>query len=148
MAEFLNNNVQSISPNGDAIFEENIGCAKGNILFRPQTGQILLRGGNGRFARYQITFNGNISIPEGGTPGAISVALALGGSIIQTSKAIITPTVADAYFNVTSTCIVDIPSCCCQNISVKNSSESATPATAPASTINMQNANLVVTRIA
>jgi hypothetical protein len=41
-----------------------------------------------------------------------------------------------------------VPRGCCFNISVENTSESATPATTPASAINVQNANLTVTRIA
>lgn len=152
MAEFLNNDIQIIAPGADAIFEQNIGCNRGNILFRPQTSQISLRGNVNnpcaRFARYEATFNGNIAIPEGGTAGAIAISLTVGGSPIPTSKAIVTPTVADAYFNVTSTAIIDVPIGCCPSVSVRNVSESATPDTTPAPTINMQNANLVINRIA
>ena len=95
-----------------------------------------------------MTFNGNIAVPEGGTAGPISVAVAIDGEPVPTSEAIVTPTVADSYFNVTSTAIVTVPRGCCFNISVENTSESATPATTPAPPINVQNANLVVTRIA
>lgn len=100
------------------------------------------------FARYQVAFNGNIAIPEGGTAAPISVALAIDGEPILTSRAIVTPAAADEYFNVTSTAIITIPKGCCFNVSVENTSESATPATTPAPQINVQNANLTVTRIA
>ena len=50
------------------------------------------------------------------------------------------------YFNVTSTAIITVPKGCCFDISVENVSEGATPGTAPQ--INVQNANLTVTRIA
>ena len=43
---------------------------------------------------------------------------------------------------------ITVPACCCYEISVKNVSESATPATVPAPPIDVQNANLEVTRIA
>ena len=111
---------------------------------------------NACFARYQVTFNGNIAVPEGGTaPAAISVALALDGEPILTSKAIATPVAAAEaapsnvnFFNVTSTAIITVPKGCCFNVSVENTSESATPATVPAPAIEVQNANLTVTRIA
>ena len=57
MAEFLANDIQTIAPGADAIFEQSIGCNRGNILFRPQTGQISLRGNVNnpcaKFARYE-----------------------------------------------------------------------------------------------
>ena len=100
------------------------------------------------FARYQVTFNGNIAIPEGGTVGPISISLAIDGEPIPTSRAIVTPAAAGDYFNVTSTAIITVPKGCCFNVSVENTSESATPATTPAPAINVQNANLTVSRIA
>lgn len=89
-----------------------------------------------------------IALPEGATVGPIAVALALDGEPLLTSRAIVTPTAVDAYFNVTSTAIITVPKGCCFNASVENVSESATPATTPAPSINVQNANLTVSRIA
>ena len=43
------------------------------------------------FARYQVTYNGNIAVPEGGTVGPISVAISVNGETRATSKAIVTP---------------------------------------------------------
>ena len=107
------------------------------------------------FARYQVNFNGNIALPAGSTVGPISVALALDGEPILTSRAIATPAAVadepptqDNFFNVTSTAIISVPRGCCFNVSVENTSESATPATVPAPPILVQNANLTVTRIA
>lgn len=99
------------------------------------------------FARYQVTFNGNIAVPEGGTAGPISVSLAIDGEPISTSRAIVTPAAAEDFFNVTSTAIITIPRGCCFNISVENTSESPTPATTPAPAIEVQNANLTVARL-
>ena len=153
MAEYLNNAIQLVAPNSPVILTTSIGCNKGFIYHRPESGILIVRGivrnSCASFARYQATFNANIAIPEGGTAGdPIAVALSIDGEPIATSRAIVTPTAVDAYFNVTSTAIIDIPRGCCFNVSVENVSESPTPATTPAPSINVQNANLVVNRIA
>lgn len=152
MAEFTYNPVQIVNPNQPVILNNSIPCNKGYVFHRNESGIVTLRGAVNNptscFARYQVTFNGNIAVPEGGTPGPIAIALAIDGEPILTSRAIVTPAAADEYFNVTSTAIVTVPKCCCFNMSVENVSESADPATTPAPQINVQNANLTVTRIA
>lgn len=152
MAEFTYNPIQIVQPNQPVLLNTTIGCPKGYVLHREGSGIVTLRGivnnVRGCFARYQATFNANIAVPEGGTVGPISVAIAIDGEPVLTSRAIVTPAVVDEYFNVTSTAIITVPKGCCFNISVENTSESATPATTPAPAINVQNANLVVTRIA
>lgn len=152
MAEFLKNDIQLVNPNQPVVLTTSIGCNRGYVYHRPESGIITLRGivnnSCGCFARYQVTFNGNIAIPTGGTVGPISVALAIDGEPILTSRAIVTPAAVDEYFNVTSTAIITVPKGCCFNVSVENTSESATPGTTPAPAINVQNANLTVTRIA
>ncbi len=151
MAEFTYNPVQLVNPNQPVILNTSIPCPKGYVLHRNESGIVTLRGAVNNqfscFARYQVTFNGNIAVPEGGTPGPIAIALTLGGEPILTSRAIVTPAAADEYFNVTSTAIITVTKGCCFNVSVENVSEPATP-TVPAPQINVQNANLVVSRIA
>lgn len=151
MAEYLNNAVQLVAPGNPITFQTSIGCSKGFIYHRPESGVLILRGivNNpcSNFARYQVTYVGNIALPEGATPGEIAVALAVDGEPIPTSKAIQTPTVAEAYFNVTSTAIIDVPRGCCLNLSVENVSE-ATGTGTSAPSINVQNSNLVINRIA
>lgn len=86
-------------------------------------------------------------MPEDGTVGPISISLAIDGEPVQTSRAIVTPAAVDEYFNVTSTAIITVPKGCCFTVAVENTSEGATAAD-PATAINVQNANLTVTRIA
>ena len=160
MAEFVYNDRQIVNANQPVVLRTSIPCNKGYVFHRNESGIITLRGivnnVNACFARYQVTFNGNIAVPEGGTaPAAISVALALDGEPILTSKAIATPAAAAEavpsnvnFFNVTSTAVITVPKGCCFNVSIENTSESATPATVPAPAIEVQNANLTVTRIA
>lgn len=152
MAEYAFNPIQVVQPNQAVLLDTVIPCNRGYVYHRDQSGILTLRGvvkcHCACFARYQVTFNGNIAVPEGGTVGPISVSLAISGEPIATSRAIVTPAAVEDYFNVTSTAIITVPRDCCFNVSVENTSESATPATTPAPAINVQNANLTVTRIA
>ena len=159
MAEYVYNPIQLVQPNQNVLLNGSIPCNKGYVYHREGSGILTLRGivNNpcGCFARYQVTFNANIAVPTDGTVGPIAVALALDGEPILTSKAIATPAAAAEaapsnvnFFNVTSTAIITVPKGCCFNISVENTSESATPATVPAPAIEVQNANLTVARIA
>lgn len=151
MAEFTYNPIQTVQPNQPVILNTSIPCNKGYVFHRNESGIVTLRGiVNNQcacFARYQVTFNGNIAVPTGGTAGPIAIALAVDGEPILTSRAIATPAAADDYFNVTSTAIITVPRGCCFNVSVENVTEPATPTT-PASPVNVQNSNLVVSRIA
>lgn len=150
MAEFAYNPIQLVEPGQNVILDTVIPCNKGYVFHRDQSGIVILRGivnGAGCFARYQVTFNGNIAIPEGGTAGPISISLAIDGEPVQTSRAIVTPAAADEYFNVTSTAIITIPRGCCFTVAVENTSApAAVGGVAPE--INVQNANLTVARIA
>lgn len=151
MAEFTYNPIQLVQPNQPVILNTSIGCTKGYVLHRNESGIVTLRGIVNNpcagFARYQVTFNANIAVPEDGTVGPIAVALAIEGEPILTSRAIVTPAAVDNYFNVTSTAFITVPAGCCAHVSVENVSTGAT-ATAAAPAINVQNANLVVTRTA
>ena len=156
MAEFTKNEVQTVLPNQPVTLNTTIGCNKGYVYHRNGSGIVTLRGvTNNCFARYQVTFNGNIAIPSTGAAGPIAVALAIDGEPILTSRAIVTPAdvatdppTTENFFNVTSTAIVNVPKGCCFNISVENVSESTDPTTTPAPPILVQNANLTVARIA
>lgn len=149
MAEYLANAVQSISLNQPAIFTASIPCNRGYVYHEDETGIFILRGFTSNcFARYQVTFNGNIAIPEGGTVGPIAVAIAVNGEPRQTSRAIFVPAAVDTYGNVTSTAIITVPKGCCFTLSVRYVAADEDPATVPTPVIEMQNANLVVSRIA
>ena len=151
MSEFTRNEIQLVNPNQPVTLETTIGCSKGYVYHRNNSGIVTLRGivNNpcGCFARYQVTFNGNIAIPDGGTVGPISVALAIDGEPVQTSRAIVTPAAAEEYFNVTSTAIITVPKGCCFTVAIENTSAPAA-AGGVAPEINVQNANLTVSRIA
>lgn len=158
MAEFAYNPIQLVEPGQNVILDTVIPCGKGYVYHRNQSGLVTLRGivNNtcGCFARYQVAFNGNIALPSGTPVGPISVALAIDGEPIQTSRAIVTPAAtaedpptAANFFNVTSTAIITVPKGCCFTVAVENTSGPAAPG-GVAPEILVQNANLTVARIA
>lgn len=151
--EFLWNDVQSVSLNAPILFRASIPCNRGYVLHEDETGNFILRGSNGtnccnRYAHYQVTFNGNAAIPTGGTVGPIAIALAINGEPRLTSRAIFTPAAVGEYGNLTSTAIIKVPSCCCFSLSVDAVAASSDPTVTPAPTIEVQNANLTIARIA
>ena len=95
-----------------------------------------------------MTFNGNIALPEGGTPGSIAIAIAVNGEPRPTSRAIVTPAAVEEYFNVTSTAIIKVPKGCCFTLSVEHVPATEDPTVTPAPVIDVQNANLTIARIA
>ena len=139
MAEFTYNPVQTVNANQPVIFNNSIPCNKGYVYHRNESGVVTLRGivnnCNACFARYKVTFNANIAVPTGETVGPIAIAVSQSGEPILTSRAVVTPTAVDAYFNVTSPAIIDVPRGCCFDISVENISDSGDP-------INVQNSIL------
>ncbi len=147
-AEYIFNEIQAISLNNPVVFRNSIPCTKGYVIHNGEEGIFILRGiTNGQcYATYQVTFNGNIAIPEGGTVAPIAVALAVNGEARPTSKAIYTPAAVGDYGNVTSTAIIKVPRGCCFSLSVDSIAANSTDTPAP--TIDVQNANLVISRIA
>lgn len=153
--EFLYNEVQSVSLNAPILFNTSIPCTRGNVYHEGNTGNFILKGATNSaccnsFAQYQVTFNGNIAVPTGGTipTGGIAVALAVNGEPRPTSKAIFVPAAVDEYGNVTSTAIIKVPKGCCFSLSVDAVPASLDPTVTPAPAINVANANLTIARIA
>lgn len=149
-AEYLANMIQEVSLNAPVIFTASIPCNRGYIYHEDETGIFILRGiTNGQcFATYQITFNGNIAVPDGGDVVPIAVAIAVNGEPRPTSRAIYTPAAVDEYGNVTSTAIIKVPRGCCFTLSVEAVDADSDPTTDPAPVIEVQNVNLVINRIA
>lgn len=151
--EFLYNEVQDVALYSPVIFRSSIPCTKGLIIHEDETGNFILRGvdtGNccNQWTYYQVTFNGNIAIPEEGEVAPIAVALTVNGEPRYVSRAIFTPAGVEEYGNVTSTAIIKVPRCCCFYLGVEAVPASSDPAVIPAPIIEVQNANLTIARIA
>ncbi|MBQ3339762.1 MAG: hypothetical protein IJG82_09285 [Atopobiaceae bacterium] len=139
---------QLVAVGQNVLFVDSIPCNKGYVLHRNGSGILTLRGcGTNCFARYEVTFNGNIAVPTGGTAAAIAVALAIDGEPLQSSRAIVTPAAAEQYFNVTSTAIITVPRGCCYTVAVENVAAGVSgPIEQQA--ISVADGNLTVSRIA
>lgn len=138
--EITANSVQTVATGQNILYTETVVAGNQCILHREGSGIVKLRGlTNQCRARFKITFNGNIAIPTSGTVGAISAAIAISGEPVAATNMIITPAAGENYFNIASVTFVDVPSGCCTDISVKNTSTQD---------ILVQNANLIIERVA
>ena len=150
-AEYLANAVQAVSLNAPIIFSASIPCTRGYIYHEDETGIFILRGiTNGQcFATYQVTFNGNVALPPDAEEVVpVALAITINGEPRTTSRAIYTPAAVDEYGNLTSTAIIKVPRGCCFSLAVENVDADSDPAITPAAVVNVQNANLVISRIA
>lgn len=149
-AEYLANPVQEVALNAPVIFNASIPCNRGYVYHEDETGVFILRGITcGQCsATYQVTFNANIALPEGAAVTPIAVAITVQGEPRLTSRAIFTPAAAEDFGNVTSTAIIKVPRGCCFSVSVDSIPATTDPEVTPAPVIEVQNANLVINRIA
>lgn len=150
--EFLYNDIQEVSLYSPVLFRASIPCNRGYVYHEDETGNFILKGvvnnGCAKYAHYQVTFNGNIAIPTGGTVTPIAISLSVNGEPRLTSRAIYTPAAVEEYGNVTSTAIIKVPRGCCFNLGIESIPASADPTVTPAPVIDVQNANLTIARIA
>lgn len=150
-AEYLSNQIQEVALNAPIVFYDSIPCRRGNVYHEDGTGIFILRGNtcNQCFATYQVTFNGNVALPEDATDVVpIAVAITVMGEQRPTSRAIYTPQAVSEFGNLTSTAIIKVPRGCCFSVSVDAVPATTDPTVTPAPIIEVQNANLVINRIA
>lgn len=132
--------VQTVASGGDVLFTETPVVGSCCILHRDGSGLVTLRGlGNQRRALYQVAYSGNIALPTGGTPGEISLAIAIDGEPLATSQGAVTPAAAEEFGNVAIMAQISAPRGCCVECSVQNTS--GVP-------VDVRNSNLIVSRIA
>lgn len=131
---------QTVLANQNVLFTDTVTCGNCSITHRSGSGLITLRGTTNQCrARYKVSFGGNIAIPTGGTVEAISIAIAIDGEGIASTIMIVTPAAVEEYFNVFGAIFIDVPKNCCLTASVRNTSTQD---------ILVQNANLIVERVA
>ena len=138
MSEFTANALQTVLQGEDVAFTETSVCGTKCIVHRQGSGVVKLRGiTNQCKARFLVSYSGNIQIPTGGTVEAISLAIAIDGEPLQSTRMIVTPAAVENLFNVSAQAYVDVPCGCCSTIAVQNTS---------GQTIEVQNSNLIVVR--
>ena len=150
MAEFIQSqSPQNVAFGQNLLLVDSIRCPRGYVVHRNGSGILTLRGiTTNCFARYAVEFNGNIAVPEGGTAAAIAVALAIDGEALQSSRAIVTPTAVEQYFNVTSAAIITVPKGCCYTVALENVNAGVGGEIVDEQTISIADGNLTVTRTA
>lgn len=150
MAEYVYNELQNVALNSPLLFNNSIPCPRGNVFHNGGDGIFILKGcTNNCFARYQVTYNGNIAVPEGGELTPIALAITVNGEPRLTSTAIFTPQAVEEFGNVTSTAIITVPKGCCFSVSVRYIDATVNDiAVDPTPTIEVSNSNLVIERIA
>lgn len=138
--EIIANALQLVGENQNVLFTDDVTCGNCSIMHRPGSGLVTLRGVTDQCrARFKVTFGGNIAIPTGGTVGPISLAISLEGEPMASTTMIATPAAVENFWNVFNAIFVDVPRGCCVSVGVHNTSDQA---------INVQNANLIVERVA
>ncbi len=151
MAEYLTRDqVESVALNSPIPFIDSIRCNKGYVFHQNGTGIFVLRGiTNNCFARYEVEFTGNISIPDGGDLTPIATAIVVSGEERIGSRAIYTPAAVDEYGNVTSRAVIDVPRGCCFTVSVEYVNGTVDdPTVVPTPLINVIDGSLSINRIA
>lgn len=154
MAEYLTTDaVQTVALNTAIPFIDSIPCNKGYIYHQNGTGIVILRGvvnnTSGCFARYELDFTANISIPDGGAITPIATAIVVSGESRDGSRSIFTPTEVDEYGNVTSRATVDVPRGCCFTVSVEYVNGTVNdPTVVPTPLINVVDGSLRIKRTA
>ena len=81
----------------------------------------------------------DIAAATGETVGPVTLAIAINGEGVGSSSMISTPAAVEEYNNVSASIYIDVPIGCCSQVSVENIG------TIP---VNVQNANLIVERVA
>ena len=134
--------LQTVAENSNIVFlDGDRACKKGYITHRSGSGVFRLKGaGNACKTVYRVTFNANIAVAEGGTVGAISVALQEDGETLQNAVATVTPAAIGDFFNVSLTTFICIPCGCCVTVSVENISDGTA--------IDVSNSNIIIDRVA
>ena len=132
--------LQEVAENQNVLFTDTVICGNPSIVHRAGSGLVTLRGlTNQCRAQYKVSFGGNIAIPTGGTVEEISLALTIDGEPLGSTLMIETPAAVEQFSNVFSAVYIAVPRGCCVTVGVRNTSAQA---------INVQNANLIVERIA
>jgi len=149
MAEYIAVDNQNLSLENPIIFNASIPCTKGYVYHEDGSGIFILRGiTNNCFARYEVTFSGNISIIAGGEITPIAIGITENGEILPQSVAISSPSIDEEYGNVISTATITVPKGCCFTVALRYVSGITDGTTTPTPAINVRNGSVRITRTA
>lgn len=140
MAQYTNAALQTVADNQNVLFTDTPVGGNKCIRHRDGSGIATLKAGNAPCrALYIAKFTGNIGIPTGGTVAPISLAISIDGEPLGEATMISTPAAVGTLQNVSAVVIIKVFQSCCTSVTVRNVSGQE---------INVQNASLVLNRIA
>jgi hypothetical protein len=144
-AEYSYVPVQTVAIDENVLFTNGSrACRKQLIQHRDDSGIFALRGErNACIAIYKVEFRANIAVSaaaDGGVLEPISVALTQNGEVLRNTISIVTPAAIGDFFTVSLGTFIELECGCCASIAVENTSAT--------SAIDVQNANIIIERVA
>lgn len=157
MPEYVASAPQAVQTRDNVLFTDTpVPCTKGFVTHREGSGLVTLKGCTPNCAaRYFVAFSANVALPavaaatdtttESTAPaavvpaGTIALAIAVDGEPLPGATALSTPAAAGQYNNIATFAYVSVPRGCCAQIAIEN---------AGTETVDVRNANLLVTRVA
>lgn len=151
MARYVTTSDNNVALNGTIPFNSvSIPCNTGSVV--PLTSGILTLRGNtsNKFARYNVTLQANVEIPEGGAVTSIALGVAVNGAVVPESIAIFTPQAVQEYGHINTMLTVTVPAGCCVSVSgvyTDGTEDNAAVTPTPSITVRRE-ASITVERIA
>lgn len=156
MAEWTSTASQTVNPGESVIFSDNpVPCNRGFVKHRDESGTFYLSGWTPQrncacgcrasSATYLVDFGANVSIPEGGTVGPISLAFQLEGDTLPSTTMTVTPAAVEQAWNVSRAANVQVfRQCGCATFAVRNTSTQ--PIVISAANVIFARPDLAITR--
>lgn len=151
MARYITTTDQLVALNNTIPFNSvSIPCNTGNVV--PLASGVLTLKGNtcNKFARYEVTVQGNVAVPTGGAVTPIALGISVNGSVIPESVAIVTPAAVGDYWHINTSVPITVPCGCCVSVSaayVDGTEDDAATTPTPSITVR-RDASITVERIA
>lgn len=115
-----NGTSQTVAANGRVPFNTVHQSCECYEKWRPGSSSIILK----KPGRYLISASANIAAVDT-AGGAVSLAVAIGGEVIDSTIMTITPGAGGQFFNVSAPVYVDVYPGCCERISLVNPGDAA-----------------------
>lgn len=117
MARYITSTDQNVALNNTVPFDiVSIPCNKGCVI-PITTGVVNLRSGTNQQARYDVSVQANVAIPEGGAVTPIALGITINGVVVPDSVAIVTPTAVEDVWHINTSTTITVPCGCCLSVS-------------------------------
>lgn len=112
MSEFINDAAQTVAVGSNVVFANTVYPPCKKVIHREGSGIFTLKGG-----RYYVDFGANVA---GAANTQLALAITLNGEELPATRMASTSTAANVANNVSRTTEIEIPSCCCVTLGVRN----------------------------